>query len=218
MHNRISRKTTTVLCFLIPKRSTQAVGLEHLPQLFASLGCDIVATDLPTSDDPSFAATWAKTGQHVGNKKVKGLYYPGYRGVSWDEMQKRVTYREENMNSFSPWLREQKFDFVWSLCSIEHVGATLGATDPEFGIWTHGSYGVCTVTAMVSIRIIRKLHCGQSRCASSCSNAHARGRKLLGSGLKVEVGAGITPIHGIQIWSQALSNSGKRQCCSRRAC
>lgn len=38
-------------------------------------------------------------------------------------MQQRVTFRPENMLDFSPQLRSESFDFVWSLCAVEHVGS-----------------------------------------------------------------------------------------------
>ena len=41
-----------------------AVGQEFLPQYFASLGCDVVASDLPVNDDPNFASAWDRTGVH----------------------------------------------------------------------------------------------------------------------------------------------------------
>ena len=98
-----------------------AVGLEFLPMYFANLGCDIVATDLPVSDDPTFAAAWGNTGQH--SAKVEALYHKGRYDISMEEFKQRVTFKPENMNALSPWLMGERFDFIWSLCSIEHVGS-----------------------------------------------------------------------------------------------
>ncbi|CAB9526788.1 Inherit from proNOG: Methyltransferase domain [Seminavis robusta] len=99
-----------------------AVGTEKLPQVFASMGCSILATDLPVDDDPAFAKAWANTGQHVAT--IESLYRKNYKGVSKKTFKELVTYHPENMNSFSDWLLQQeKFDFIWSLCSIEHVGS-----------------------------------------------------------------------------------------------
>ncbi|CAB9518537.1 Inherit from proNOG: Methyltransferase domain [Seminavis robusta] len=99
-----------------------AVGAEKLPQVFASMGCSILATDLPVNDDPEFVKMWANTNQHVG--AIDSLYTKNYKGVSEKTFKELVTYHPENMNSFSDWLLQQeKFDFIWSLCSIEHVGS-----------------------------------------------------------------------------------------------
>ena len=126
--------TTMKLCEPGKRGLVFAVGREHLPQLFASLGCEIVATDLPTSDDPAFVSEWANTGQHAA--EVDSLYYknfPKKRPLKKSDFLSRVTYRPENMRGFSTWLKGQKFDFVWYVTL--HCSASAHFTTLKFMCW-----------------------------------------------------------------------------------
>lgn len=97
------------------------VGKEPLPALFASRGCEIVATDL----DPTAPASrdWISTDQHasqlddLNERKIcdPALFY------------KRVSFRAEDMNRISGDLID--FDFTWSSCAFEHLGGIRQGLD-----------------------------------------------------------------------------------------
>jgi hypothetical protein len=83
-----------------------AVGREPLPSLFASFGCDILATDLAPGD--TRAAPWAKSGQWLEDLNVlneRGLCDP-------QEFAERVRVESCDMNRIPPEFRG--FDFTWS--------------------------------------------------------------------------------------------------------
>lgn len=91
-----------------------AVGKEPLPALFAARGVDVLATDQPASAE---ADTWTTTGQHAAS--LDALYRPEL--IERPEFEKRVRFRPVDMRLLGlPW--EDRFDFVWSSCSIEHLG------------------------------------------------------------------------------------------------
>jgi hypothetical protein len=98
-----------------------AIGAEKLPSFFASLGCEITATDLPSDDERN--KPWAASGQWVGN--LEALNAAGL--CEEHEFRKRVTFRPVDMNHIPADLRD--FDFTWSTCSFEHCGSLeLGLT------------------------------------------------------------------------------------------
>jgi hypothetical protein len=91
------------------------VGKEPLPALFASKGCEVIATDL----DPSHAASadWTQTNQHssqLSDLNERGICDP----LLFAE---RVRFRAEDMNDISVDLLD--FDFTWSSCAFEHLGS-----------------------------------------------------------------------------------------------
>lgn len=91
------------------------VGREPLTALFASLGPDILATDL----DPGSAtkAGWVETDQYArafAEVNGAGLCDP-------DVFAQRVHFREVDMNHVPHDLKD--FDFTWSACAIEHLGS-----------------------------------------------------------------------------------------------
>lgn len=91
-----------------------AVGQERLPSLFASYGCEIVATDLAAKE--AAESSWIETDQHATSLEVLNL-----RGICPDELfRDRVSLRYVNMKSIPDDLRD--FDFVWSTCALEHLG------------------------------------------------------------------------------------------------
>jgi hypothetical protein len=92
-----------------------AVGEEPLPALFASMGCEIVATDLDAQDER--ASAWAETAQLATS--VDKLRQP--RVCPDDIFGQRVSFRTADMNNVPEDLRE--FDFTWSSCSFEHCGS-----------------------------------------------------------------------------------------------
>jgi hypothetical protein len=92
-----------------------AVGEEPLPALFASYGCDVVATDLEASDER--AQVWADTAQLATS--AKKLERPGI--CDPELFRQRVSFRPVDMNSIPRDL--SGFDFTWSSCSFEHCGS-----------------------------------------------------------------------------------------------
>ncbi len=91
------------------------VGQEPLAALFASCGCEIVATD----QDPKNAKSsgWTDTGQYP--ESLAGL---NNRGICEQHAFNRlVTFRIVDMNRIPQGLRA--FDFVWSSCALEHLGS-----------------------------------------------------------------------------------------------
>lgn len=92
-----------------------AVGREPLPALFASLGCEVVATDLPAGH--AQASLWTTTGQHAGD--LAALARPAFCDPR--EFDRLVRFRAVDMNAIPDDLTG--FDFVWSSCSFEHLGS-----------------------------------------------------------------------------------------------
>ena len=93
-----------------------AAGSEPLISYFASFGVEILATDMDTKG--AVDKGWASTNQHAGN--VEGLYRQNL--IDRQEFDKLVTYQTADMNALAPELHNS-FDFVWSTCSLEHVGS-----------------------------------------------------------------------------------------------
>ncbi len=92
-----------------------AVGEEPLPSLMASLGCEVMATDLDVSD--SRAEVWAKTAQLAAS--LEGLNTRKLCNES--DFQRRVSFMPVDMNRIPDDLKG--FDFTWSSCSFEHCGS-----------------------------------------------------------------------------------------------
>jgi hypothetical protein len=92
-----------------------AVGTERLPAFFASLGCKITATDLPSDDERN--KPWANTGQWSGS--LDGLKNNAICSI--ELFSKNVTYRPVDMNAIPDDLTG--YDFTWSTCSFEHCGS-----------------------------------------------------------------------------------------------
>ena len=78
----------------------------------------ILATDLALEDS---LADWVRTGQHAAN--LEALYRSEI--IDRATFAERVRFRPADMRNLAlPW--QEQFDFVWSSCSIEHLGG-LGA-------------------------------------------------------------------------------------------
>jgi SAM-dependent methyltransferase len=90
------------------------VGREPLTALFASLGAEIVASDLDV--EAATAAGWVATEQHAQALADLngGLCDP-------DQFAKLVEFRVVDMNDIPDDL--VGFDFTWSACVIEHMGS-----------------------------------------------------------------------------------------------
>ena len=92
-----------------------AVGEELLPSYFASLGVDVLASDLSLSELDG--SCWLETGQNAGGD-VEKLWKPNL--CSKKAFKSHVRYRDVNMNHIPE--NEKGYDFCWSVCAIEHVG------------------------------------------------------------------------------------------------
>jgi Methyltransferase domain len=98
-----------------------AVGREPLVSLFAARGVEILATDLPAeveTTDTLPASAWASTDQH--SKAAESLHYANLVDIA--DFQQRVRFESVDMRNLNlPW--RESFDFIWSSCSIEHLGS-----------------------------------------------------------------------------------------------
>lgn len=91
------------------------VGREPLVANFAGAGAAIVATDL--GGEEAAAAGWIETDQHAAS--LEALRYPGHCPA--DLFNQRVAFRAVDMNAIPVDL--VGFDFLWSSCSLEHLGS-----------------------------------------------------------------------------------------------
>lgn len=91
------------------------VGKEPLASLFASYGCHIVATDQAPAQ--AERKGWIASSQHADS-----LAQLNARGICEQaEFNRLVTFRAVDMNDIPYDLTD--FDFVWSSCSLEHLGS-----------------------------------------------------------------------------------------------
>jgi len=158
-----------------------AVGVEPLASLFADRGVEVLATDLAATEE---AAPWMTTGQHAGS--LDALYRPELIGRR--DFDARVRFRPADMRDLGlPW--GERFDFVWSSCSIEHLGDLAAGLDfveratqlllpggcavhtTEFNVASDDAtlsqgdsviYRRCDIEAL-DLRL-RRIGCGLSRC------------------------------------------------------
>ncbi len=103
-----------------------AVGDEWLPAFFASCGVDVLATDLP-EDDPR-ARDWIATNQHGGRETA--LFKPEV--VDEELFRRHVSLRAVDMTAIPADLDARGgsgFDFLWSVCSLEHCGSLERGAD-----------------------------------------------------------------------------------------
>jgi SAM-dependent methyltransferase len=91
------------------------VGREPLAAALAARGCRVVATDM--DPERSAAAGWIESSQHAAGLEQlndRAICPPG-------EFAERVDFRVVDMNEVPHDLTG--FDFVWSSCSLEHLGS-----------------------------------------------------------------------------------------------
>ena len=98
------------------------VGEKCTPDLFASFGCEILATDLGASD--AVAQGWMESEQNVGGD-IKKLNQ--YHFCSSEEFDARVSYRDVDMNNIPDDIKD--YDFCWSSCALEHLGSLQKGLD-----------------------------------------------------------------------------------------
>ncbi|WP_165943262.1 class I SAM-dependent methyltransferase [Roseicella aquatilis] len=92
-----------------------AVGTEPLPAAFAAAGAQILATDQAMTAE---AGAWVTTNQHAAS--LDSLFQPEL--IDRAGFEARVRFRPADMRALGlPW--EERFDFLWSSCSIEHLGS-----------------------------------------------------------------------------------------------
>ena len=94
-----------------------AVGNEPLPSLFASLGCQIVATYQGLN--PISQKEWGQTNQLCKGKAAlneKSICPP-------EQFERLVEVRDVDMNYIPEDLQRGEFDFIWSSCAFEHIGS-----------------------------------------------------------------------------------------------
>lgn len=92
-----------------------AVGQEPLTSLFASMGCEILATDLDLQ--AADQEGWVEGKQHAA-----GLEQLNRSGLCTPELfASNVRFRSVDMRKIPDDLTS--FDFVWSSCALEHLGS-----------------------------------------------------------------------------------------------
>lgn len=97
-----------------------AVGHEPLPSLFAAMGADILATDLASTVDNG----WAEHGQQ--SNSADHVYWPHL--VTAEDFHRRVQFQAADMRTLAG-IPDQTFDFMWSSCSLEHLGSLEAGMD-----------------------------------------------------------------------------------------
>ncbi|UIJ71050.1 cyclopropane-fatty-acyl-phospholipid synthase family protein [Aurantimonas sp. HBX-1] len=90
-----------------------AVGFEPLPSLFAARGAEVLATDWVVEE----ATDWNISGQQATT--ASHLRWPNL--IDEASFDARVTFRSVDMRNLDG-LAPGSFDFVWSSCSLEHLG------------------------------------------------------------------------------------------------
>ena len=100
-----------------------AVGEELLPCIFAADGVEVLATDLPAGDPR--AREWIRTAQHMSAREH--LFHPHLIGR--EDFEARVAFRPVDMAHIPAELMRGEFDFVWSVCSFEHLGTVEAGLD-----------------------------------------------------------------------------------------
>ena len=91
-------------------------GKEPLASLFVHLGCDVLATDLQSTD--ARARAWSQGEQHADS--LESIWLPDL--CSREEAMARLHFRSVDMNAVPADLHG-KFDFCWSSCALEHLGS-----------------------------------------------------------------------------------------------
>lgn len=103
---------------LVPGRKALvfAAGQEPLISYFASKGVHVLATDMDVRDAKKKG--WVQSNQHSASRDQ--LYRPWM--LSKEDFDQRVRFQTMDMNSIDSSMYGG-FDFVWSTCSLEHVGS-----------------------------------------------------------------------------------------------
>jgi 2-polyprenyl-3-methyl-5-hydroxy-6-metoxy-1,4-benzoquinol methylase len=97
------------------------VGTEPLSSLFASYGCEILATDAP--EDAISDEGWKQTAQHASS--LKHLWHKEI--ISFEDFSTLCTFQSLDMRAHET--IPQGHDFHWSSCVIEHIGGIRAAKE-----------------------------------------------------------------------------------------
>lgn len=98
-----------------------AVGKEPLSSVFTSMNSFITASDAPSENTQS--KNWLETNQFSNRKD--DVYFDGICEKSIFDS--RVLFEEIDMNNIP--IKDNEFDFIWSSCSIEHLGSLRNGID-----------------------------------------------------------------------------------------
>lgn len=98
-----------------------AVGSEPLPSAIAATGAEVLATDL---HEDRVTGGWIGTGQHAAS--LDALHRTDLiRRADFDRL---VSFQPADMRVLDG-LSEEAFDFLWSSCSLEHLGSLEAGMD-----------------------------------------------------------------------------------------
>ena len=98
------------------------VGREPLPALFASFGCEVLATD--QSIESAVQAGWVRSNEHATD--LSGL---NDRSICASQIfSELVKFEALDMNAISSEF-DGRFDFCWSACALEHLGSLRHGID-----------------------------------------------------------------------------------------
>ncbi|KAJ1551589.1 hypothetical protein HK096_007610 [Nowakowskiella sp. JEL0078] len=100
------------LCVEGKKGLVWAAGEEPLVSFFAGMGCKILATDMPASSD---STAWSGTNQFASSKDILFL----------ERFVDRKNFDQTQDMNYVPIDTRSTYDFLWSTCSVEHVGSIL---------------------------------------------------------------------------------------------
>ncbi len=95
-------------------------GTEPLPALFASIGCEIVATDAPPEITDGL---WHEKGEHADG--AGQLFKADI--IERSVFDSQVSFEYADMNNIPEHLTG--FDFCWSACALEHLGSLRKGID-----------------------------------------------------------------------------------------
>jgi hypothetical protein len=98
------------------------VGTEPLPAVFAKYGCEVLATD--QSVDNAIEQGWTATNEH--SSQIDMLKHNGI--LTFGDFTKKVKFEAADMLEI-PSDYHNQFDFVWSCCSLEHIGSIENSID-----------------------------------------------------------------------------------------
>lgn len=125
-----------------------AVGYEPLPSLFAARGAEVLATDWVVEE----ATDWNVSGQQATT--ASHLRWPNL--IDEANFDARVTFRSVDMRDLDG-LAPGSFDFVWSSCSLEHLGdleAGLRFIEQSAALLKPGGVAVHTTEFNVSSKTV----------------------------------------------------------------
>ena len=94
-------------------------GEEQLVPALAAVGTKIIATDLDGSSP--VAQSWAGGGQHASSMKAWDKFIPNV--CSREAFDANVQHAYVDMNHIPGNFLQGEYDFLWSSCSLEHLGS-----------------------------------------------------------------------------------------------